>query len=206
MCTLDDMIENMSRSAPALAPLFRSDQQLRILAELFGTGVDELAIGELADRAGVAQATASREVARLAEHGLVRTHTLGRNKLVRANWDLPWATDLRSILVQTVGVLGRLADALADVPGIDSAFVFGSWAARYRGDPGPPPRDVDVLVIGAASLPALRRACRPLERELRLEINPIVATVEEWSAPEPTPFLAQLKGQPIVAIPLESHE
>ena len=61
----------MSTSAPALAPLFRSEQQLRLLSVLFTQADDELAIGELADRAGVAQATASREVARLAEHGLV---------------------------------------------------------------------------------------------------------------------------------------
>lgn len=196
----------MSRSAPALAPLFRSDQQLRILAELFATGVEELPVGELAGRAGVAQATVSREVARLAEHGLVRTRTLGRNKLVRANWDLSWATDLRSILVQTVGVLGRLAGALSDVGGVDSAFVFGSWAARYRGEPGPPPRDIDVLVVGSASLSSVRRACRPLEGELRLEINPVIVTVDEWSAPAPTPFLAQLRSQPIVEVPLARDE
>ena len=44
---LDDMIENVSQSAPALAPLFRSQQQFRILAELFGDGA-ELSVGELA--------------------------------------------------------------------------------------------------------------------------------------------------------------
>jgi len=56
------MIEDMSESAPALAPLFRSDQQLRILAVLFAGEDAELAIGELAARAGVAQATASLDV------------------------------------------------------------------------------------------------------------------------------------------------
>jgi DNA-binding transcriptional ArsR family regulator len=192
----------MSRSAPALAPLFRSQQQLRILAELFTTGVEEVAIGELAARAGVAQATASREVARLAEHGLVRTRPLGRNTLVSANWDVPWARDLRSILVQTVGVLGRLAEALSDVRGIEAAMVFGSWAARYRGEPGPPPRDVDVLVVGTAALRDVRAACRPLERDLRVEINPVVMTFDEWHATPPSPFVAQLKSQPLVDIPL----
>ena len=62
----------MSRSAPALAPLFRSDQQMRILAVLFADADEALSIGEVARRADVAQATASREVARLAEHGLQR--------------------------------------------------------------------------------------------------------------------------------------
>jgi len=203
MRILDDMIESVSQSAPALAPLFRSEQQLRILAELFGGGATELAIGELANRAGVAQATASREVARLAQHGLVVTRALGRNTLVRANSELPWARELRSILVQTVGVLGRLAAALDGVEGVDEAFVFGSWAARYEGEPGPTPRDVDVLVVGRASVRSVRIACKALEQELRVEINPVVVERDRWIAKDPEPFLAELVSKPLVRIPLE---
>ncbi|MCZ7525172.1 MAG: MarR family transcriptional regulator [Acidimicrobiia bacterium] len=199
---LDDIIENVSRSAPALAPLFRSEQQLAILAVLFADGATDVSIGELAERAGVAQATASREVARLAEHGLVVTRSLGRNTLVTANWDLPWASELRSILVQTVGVLGRLGDALGGVDGVDEAFVFGSWAARYRGEPGPTPRDIDVLVVGDAALRTVRRACRYVEEDLRVEVNPVVVDRVRWGAKRPEPFVAQIKSQPLVPIRL----
>lgn len=197
------MIENVSRSAPALAPLFRSDQQLAILAVLFAEGAADVPIVELARRAGVAKATASREVARLAEHGLVRTHSLGRNTLVTANWDLPWANELRSILVQTVGVLGRLGDALGEVDGVEEAYIFGSWAARYTGEPGPPPRDIDVAVIGDAALRAVRRACRVVEVDLRVEVNPVVIDRGSWEARSPEPFIAQIKSQPLVTIRLE---
>lgn len=44
---LDDMIENVSQSAPSLIPLFRSVQQMRLLGILFGGPDTELAIGEL---------------------------------------------------------------------------------------------------------------------------------------------------------------
>jgi DNA-binding transcriptional ArsR family regulator len=201
--TLDDIIENVSRSAPSLAPLFRSDQQLRILSVLFAEADDELPIHEVAERAGVAQATASREVARLAEHGLVVTRAMGRNTLVTANWSLPWARDLRSILVQTVGILGRLGAALGRVHGIERAFIFGSWAARYSGEPGLPPRDIDVLVVGDAPLRSVRRAIIGVERELRVEVNPIVIDRASWTAKKPEPFVAQLKNQALVEIPLE---
>jgi DNA-binding transcriptional ArsR family regulator len=198
------MIEYVSRRAPALAPLFRSDQQLRILSVLFGEAHEEVSIGELAERAGVSQATASREVARLAEHGLVVTRALGRNTLVRANWQLPWARDLRSILVQTVGLLGQLAAALTDVAKVEEAFVFGSWAARYSGEAGPAPHDIDVLVVGEAALRSVRRACAEVERELRVEANPIVIDRHRWEAKKPDPFVAQIKSQPLVPIPLGS--
>ncbi|WP_423919707.1 winged helix-turn-helix domain-containing protein [Candidatus Poriferisodalis sp.] len=193
----------MSRSAPALVPLFRSDQQLRILGVLFAGAEDELSIGELAERADVAQATASREVARLEEHGLVVSRTIGRNRLVRPNWSLPWALELRSILMQTVGVVGRLGEAISGVGGVDSAFVFGSWAARYRGEPGPYPKDVDVVVVGGAELRSIRQACRKVERNLHVEINPIVIDRAIWDSRTPEPFIAQIKEQPLVPILLE---
>jgi len=196
------MIESVSRPAPALAPLFRSEQQLRILAVVFAEADGELTIGELAERARVAQATASREVARLAEHGLVVTRALGRNTLVSANWQLPWARDLRSILVQTVGLLGQLGAALAEVEGIEEAFVFGSWAARYTGEPGPPPHDIDVVVVGDAPLRSVRRACGDVERELRVEVNPVVIDRARWDADKPEPFIAQIRSQPLVPIPV----
>lgn len=113
--------------------------------------------------------------------------------------------ELRSILVQTVGVLGRLGDALRGVLGISEAFVFGSWAARHEGEPGPAPRDIDVLVIGDASLRSVRRACRPVEAQLRVEVNPVVADVDRWAAADPDPFVAQVRSQPLVPIPLDAR-
>jgi DNA-binding transcriptional ArsR family regulator len=202
---LDDMIESVSVSAPALVPLFRSKQQLNIVAVLFDDHDVELTIGELATRAGVAQATASREVARLRQHGLLRTRELGRNTLVSANWSLPWANELRSILVQTVGVLGRLAHTLSPLAGIDEAFVFGSWAARYTGEAGPPPRDVDVLVVGDVPLREVRRALDALETDLRVEVSPVVIDKRRWAADDPDPFVAELRSRPLVRIPLDER-
>jgi predicted nucleotidyltransferase len=197
-------IENVSRLALALVPLFRSEQQLSLLGVLFTGSDKELTIGELAERAGVAEATASREVARLAQHGLVVTRALGRNNLVQADWSLPWARELRSILMQTIGVLGRLGAALCQVKGVDAAFVFGSWAAAYAGEPGPAPRDVDLLVIGEADPRVVRRASRDVESELHVEINPVVVDPVRWAAKRPEPFIAEIREGPLVPVALET--
>lgn len=188
-------------SAPALAPLFRSGEQLRILARLFAGPDGELSIGQLADESDVAVATASREVARLAEHGLVHTRQVGRTRLVQANWSLPWAPELRSILVQTVGVLGLLGEHLRAVEGIDAAYVYGSWAERYRGVPGPFPRDADLLVVGDPDRRALNAALRRVEKDLRIGVNPVVANPQEWGSPPRTSFLAQVKAGALVPVP-----
>ncbi len=174
------------------------------MAQLYTGADEELSITQLAERASVAMGTASREVSRLAEHGLVRTRQVGRMRMVAPNWDLPWARELRAILAQTVGVLGLLAGALTGVPNVEEAWVFGSWAARYDGEPGPFPRDIDVLVVGQPDRGRLNRSMRTVERELRVEVNPVVATPAEWSGAAPRSFLAQVRSRPRVRVPIGS--
>ena len=41
------------------------------------------------------------------------------------------------------------AEELEGVEGIEKAYLFGSWAARYAGEAGRAPADLDVLVIDA---------------------------------------------------------
>ena len=169
---------------------------------MFADAAEPLSVGDLAERAEVAQSTVSREIARLAEFGIVVTHAVGRNTFVSANWSLPWAPELRSMLAQTVGVLGRIAVALEGVDQVDAAFVYGSWAARYHGEPGQAPNDIDVVVVGRTSLRAVRSALRDAETPLRVDINPIVVEPARWNAKKPEPFIAQLRSHPLVEIPL----
>lgn len=193
-------MRDMQSSAPALAPLFRSQHQLRLLGELFLGPSDPVTLRELADRLDIHPSTVSREVARLARHGHVVVEAQGRNRLVHANRDLPWYRELRSLLAQTVGPPALLADALGEVSGIAQAFIFGSWAARFKGEPGAFPRDLDVLVVGDADADAVHRACRAIERQLRVDVNPLIVTVAEWKRPPPGSFIAQVKRQARVPI------
>lgn len=191
----------MRTPAPAAAPIFRSHQQMRILAALFERRGVELSVSEIAHATGVAVATASREVERLEEHGIVRSRNVGRSRFVSANWGLPWADALATILAHTAGLPARLAEVLRQVRGVRQAFVYGSWAARHAGEAGPAPRDIDLLVIGDARLDALRKALRGPEHELSLEVNPVVVTEDEWSG-SASPLLAELRSRPIFELDL----
>lgn len=195
------MIGSVSEEAPALSPLFRSEQQLRLLGVLFAPEAEQLSIGELADRAGVSQSTTSHEIARLVAHGIVTDRRVGRTRLVSANRALPWAGDLQAMLAKTVGVPALLAHALAGVKGIDEAWVFGSWAARYAGETGPPPADIDVLMVGSASLRAVRAACRTVEERIGREVNPVVLERAEWAGAADG-FAATVRNGPRVAVPI----
>lgn len=195
-----DIVRYMKTPAPALLPLFRSQHQLVLLGEICLGPEPDLSIAELAHRTGIPGPTVSREVSRLADHGVVLTRRRGRMVLVQANKDLPWAVELRSILAQTIGPLGLLQEALSGLEGAEAVFVFGSWAERYRGEVGPFPRDVDVLVVGTVDRPRLHAACRLVEKSLRVEVNPAVVTAEEWAAREPESFVDTVKSRALVVV------
>jgi hypothetical protein len=36
----------------------------------------------------------------------------------------------------------------AELPGVQEAFIYGSWAERYQGVTGVDPGDIDVLLVG----------------------------------------------------------
>jgi hypothetical protein len=127
-------------------------------------------VPELAHATEVAVATASREVERLEAHGILKSRNVGRSRFVSANWDLPWAGALATILAHSTGLPARLAQALGGVRGIRAAFLYGSWAARHAGEVGPAPRDIDLLVVGTATRENLRRG-RVVECDCRTRRN-----------------------------------
>ena len=56
---------------------------------------------------------------------------------------------------------------LLDRPDVHAAAIYGSWASGVRR----PDSDIDVLVVGDASLGELRRLIRPLGKQTGREID-----------------------------------
>ena len=172
----------MRSEAPPLLPLFRSAAQARILARIFladpGHGQS---LVELAQAVGVPPGNVHREVERLEAAGLVRSQRVGRTRLVSPDTESPVHDELRGLITKTLGPAAVLARALADVPGITAAAVFGSWAARYSGEPGDAPADVDLLVIGSPDTSAVYAACRAAQDELARAVNATILSPDEWA-------------------------
>ena len=90
----------MRTEAPLLAPIFRSDGQARLLAELLLTG-DELSLTDLAERIDVAYATVHRETQRLLDAGTLRERPVARSRLISPNTDSPVIDPPRNLLLVT---------------------------------------------------------------------------------------------------------
>ena len=69
------------------------------------------------------------------------------------------------------GPVPALTNLLRSQRGVREAYIFGSWAARRAGMSGPPPRDIDVLVVGDTPQRDLHTLGRLAGKELGQEVN-----------------------------------
>jgi DNA-binding transcriptional ArsR family regulator len=185
-----------------LLPLLRSPFQGELLAWLYLHPEEAYSATDLARRFGVSQSTVSREADRLASGGLVSERKAGNMRLISANQHTLVARPLTELLAVTYGPLAILGELLSQVTGVKEAFLYGSWAARYRGEPGDVPRDVDVLVVGDADEDDLYDAARAAENRLGREVNIRRVSPEAWRRPTDDPFLTSVQSRPLVPLDL----
>lgn len=194
---MEDNLRYMRTEAPLLAPIFRSDGQARLLAVLL-LGGDELSVTDLARRADLAYPTAHREVARLLDAGILIERQVGRTRLIRANDDSPLTTPLREILIVSAGPAALLTEELGRIAGVESAFLYGSFAARLGGIEGLSPNDIDLMVIGTPDVDEVYAICTRVEAAVHRPVNPTILTAAELA--EQSGFLDSVRSGPIVSL------
>lgn len=158
----------------------------------------EFGVSDLAARLGVPLSTLHREVERLDGAGLITSRTLGRNRMVRANTSHPAAPALTRLLEVTFGPKALIAEEFA-IHGVERVLIFGSWAARYAGEAGPPPHDIDVLVIGSVDRADLYDAADRAQARLGIEVSPVIRTPQQWEDSADS-LVAQIKASAFTVV------
>lgn len=189
----------MRTEAPLLLPLFRSRGQARLLARVFLHPDERRSLNQLAHELELDPATVQREAERLEEAGILTSERIGRARLVRPNEDSPFYTELQGLLLKAFGPVPVLRGSLRKLAGVEQAFIYGSWAARYSGQPGEAPGDIDLLVLGRPDRRQLSRLCREASEELGFEVNPTVLSPSDWES-DATGFIRSLKDQPLLPL------
>lgn len=193
----------MRTPPPALLPLLRSQVQGELLALLYLHPDGEYSLTDAAKHIGVTPRAVHAEASRLVAGGLVADRRVGNTRLLRAATGTLLTRPLTDLLAATYGPLPVLTDALRSVPGVQRGYIYGSWAARYSGEIGPVPVDVDVLVIGTADLDDLEEAARHCEPVLGREVNIRRIRPDVWDgAGASDPFLTSVRSKPLVALDL----
>jgi hypothetical protein len=188
-------------AAPPLLPVFRSRLQGELLALVLGDPGAEWTTEELSLRTGHPRHTVANELRRLEEAGLFTARMIGRSKLVRANAENPYYEPLSRLALMSFGPPQVIREEFGTIDHTEQLFIFGSWAARYAGEQGPAPHDVDVLIIGAPDRDEVYEAARRAQERLGREVNTTVRKAEQWHGAQDG-FARQLRSSPLVEIPL----
>jgi predicted nucleotidyltransferase len=186
-------------AAPALLPVFRSRLQGELLALLFGDTEAEWTVDGLAERTSHPYQTVASEIRRLQAADLVTTRNIGRGKLLRANTESPYFRPLAQLVLMAFGPPLVVGEEFGPLAGVEQIFIFGSWAARYAGESGPAPRDVDVLLVGTPDRDAAYEAARRAEHRLGREVNIVIRRPEHWRTASDG-FSRQLRSSPLLEI------
>src|SRR5215470_5091891 len=190
------------RPSPSLLPILRSQQQGEILALLLGDPELELSLTEIAERTGAPHPSVHREIERAEQAGLVTTRKVGNTRLVQADTSSPYYAGLADVLTKAFGVPAVIAEILQRVTGISGAYIYGSWAARHAGQPGPRPvGDIDVLVLGTPDRDQLFAALGAAESRLG---RPVQASIREadWLDGGSGSFHDTVTSRPLLKLPL----
>lgn len=126
----------------------------------------------------------------------LRERRVGRSRLVSANPASRYTRPLTELLTLAFGphlVIGEEFGSLGAI----AVAIYGSWAARYEGVAGPPPHDVDVLVIGQLPRRDLYEAAEQAEERIGLPVNPVLCSVSRWLEASDA-LIQQIRSAPVV--------
>ena len=184
-----------SRRRSLADALFTRTRQ-RVLRVLFGQPERSFYASELIRDAGTGSGAAQRELARLEESGLIVARRIGHQKHYQANAASPLFSELRSIVLKTVGLAEPLRAVLKPLSAqIRAAFVYGS-VARATDQSG---SDIDLMIISdSLTYGEVFGAFERVARTLGRRVNPTVYSAAEFSkrARDENAFVTRVLEQP----------
>jgi uncharacterized protein len=187
----------MSTANNGLADLLFGRTRGALLALLYGRADQTFYTRQIAREVDASVGAVQRELENLSKVGLIVRTSVGNQVFYQANRDAPIFREMQSLVNKTVGIFSILRAALHSLSKrIVVAFVYGSVAREAETTQS----DVDLMVVGKATLDEVLSKLSPVEKSIGRPINPTVYSVEEFKSKLVTEnhFLtAVLKGQKI---------
>ena len=158
----------------SLADALFSGTRQRVLGLLFGQPSRSFYATELIGLTGSGSGAVQRELANLAQSGLVNVTAVGNQKHYQANAVSPLFEELCGIVQKTVGLAEPLRQALGPLEGrILAAFVYGSVAKKADTARS----DIDLMLVSdEASYGDTFAALEAASSKLGRTVNPTILT------------------------------
>lgn len=177
----------------------KSEITQKVLNYFFLNPQRSLYVNELARKLSLDKRNLIKKIRELEKEGILVSEQRGNLKLYSINGKFPLYKEYKSIILKTFGFEAKLQTLLETIPGIDFAYIYGS----YAGDKMDAHSDIDLLVVGRHKILILQKIISCLQKELDREINVVNMDKEEYlrRRKKKDPFIINIfKGNPIKII------
>lgn len=156
--------------------LTKSKVRGKVLGILFSNPREKYYLSELARLAGASIGNVQRELGRFTRDGLIQREKKGNLVFYFLNPHHALFNEVRSLVLKTVGVEGRLRALVNQRKDIRLALLYGSFARKEeKGE-----SDVDLLIVSEGKSEGFYTALSRLEAEFSREINPTIYSAVEF--------------------------
>jgi predicted nucleotidyltransferase len=159
---------------------------------------------ELSRKLKIPYSMLHKEEKNLVSLGILNEEKKGKLTLVSANKNLPYFTELKNLMIKTVGLGDLLKTALSTLKEIRYALIYGSFASGEESESS----DVDLLIVGDVTEEKILNVISQIEKEVGREINYILWSEKEFMKRVKSNhhLLRDIANKPIIMLVGEEHE
>ena len=150
-----------------ITKIFKSKAREAIFRLYFTNPDKEYYLRELERELSTPVSIIRKELLALEKAGIFKLSKKGNLSYYSLNKDYPLFNELKNIVFKTIGIQGALSKLLSSLKGIETAFIYGSYAKNENDAKS----DVDLFIIGNVDEEWLIPKINKLEKIVYREIN-----------------------------------
>jgi len=147
----------------------RSGVRNKILNFFFLNEASRVYINELARQIQADPKNVYRMLVQLEREGILASEFKGKERYFFSRKTSPLYKGFKEIFLRTAGIETMLTQALANVPNLKEAYLFGSYAEKRHG----PDSDIDILLVGEHSPLAAEKVLYGIQKQIGREISAV---------------------------------
>lgn len=169
-----------------------SGLRAEILTLLYLNEDKEFYLREIAVKLSKTPMAVHYELNKLEKEGVIKSRYLGRMRFVSIDNKYHSKKELKSLIIKSYGVAEKIKQTLKQLPGIDEALIYGSFATGKTDNNS----DIDLFVMGDLDYEELVSSVKKMESELNREINIQVMSESETKKrlKEKDPYILDIRG------------
>lgn len=159
-----------------ITAIFKSKARKALFLLYFSNPDNEYYLRQLENILDIPVSMIRKELLRLQEGNIFASRKRGNQVYFYLNKSYPLFDELKSMVFKTIGVKGALQRALLNIKGINTAFIYGSFARAEESASS----DIDLFIIGAVDEDNLTEEIGKIEKTIKREINYCVYSPGDW--------------------------